>query len=335
MRARSSVCYIFIFILGFLLCFPALGVCANLNKPSCAVLTLHPDVKSTEKYESRYITNRYAALLELLDVYDVLSPDKVTERLKDSKWQMIGTCSKKECALEAGRIIGVDYIIYGVLGHIGKLYSMDTTLLDVKAGRIVNRATTDFEGSRDDFANEAPPKNIRELMGLSKNPPEWNKLLAENAPKNTAASEAPAPKAETAMKNIAIGPRIGIVYNNNNIEAGAGIEAKKDNISLKILGNNKGIATALSYHLAPAGNTPYASLVATWYKDDPHGIDERGWIYGALVGYRMYLTEKLDVCIGLGPSFIRYHQTEPNRSGKKDRGTKFRMISEFSIGFLF
>lgn len=331
MRARRSVYFLFVFIFGFLLCIPIPGICASLNKPVCAVLTFHPDIKSTEQYESRYITNRYSTLLEQLDLYDVLPPGKVTERLKDSKWQMVDTCNEKECALEAGRIIGVDYIIYGVLGHIGKLYSMDTTLLNVKNGRILAKATTDFEGSRDDFANEAPPKNIRELIGISTNPPAWQKILAEGSAKKKAALSGPAP----AGKNIHIGPRLGLGYSNDGVEVGLGFEVKQKNLSLKMIGNNKGVAAAVSYYMEPEGNTPYASLVGAYYKDNPHGIDEDGWIYGFLVGYRMYFMEKLDLCLGIGPGLINFHQTEKNRAGKKDSGTKFRMIGEFTIGYMF
>ncbi|NOY68541.1 MAG: hypothetical protein GXP53_03485 [Deltaproteobacteria bacterium] len=331
MRARRSVYFLFVFIFGFLLCIPLPGACASLNKPVCAVLTFHPDIKSAEHYESRYITNRYSTLLEQLDLYDVLSPDKVVERLKDSKWQMVDTCNGKECALEAGRIIGVDYIIYGVLGHIGKLYSMDTTLMDVKSSKIIANATTDFEGSRNDFANEAPPKNIRELLGISTNPPEWGKILAENTPEKEVVLPEPAP----AEKDVRIGPRLGFGYSDNGVEVGLGFEVMKKNLSVKILGNNNGIATAFSYHVEPEGNTPYASLVGAYYKAAPHGIDEKGWIYGFLVGYRMYFMEKLDLCLGIGPGLANYHQTELNGNNKKDSGTTFLVIGEFTIGYMF
>lgn len=333
MRTRRSVYFLFIFIFGFLLCIPVPGISAPLNKPVCAVLTFHPDINSTEHYESRYITNRYSTLLEQLDIYEIMSPDKVTERLKDSKWQMVDTCNRKECALEAGRIIGVDYIIYGVLGHIGKLYSMDTTLLDVKKGKVINNATTDFEGSRNNFAKQAPPKNIQKLFGISTPPPGWEKILSEGTPKKEVILPEPAPA--TAEKNIHIGPRIGLGYSNDGVEVGLGFEVMKNNLSLKMLGDTKGVAAAVSYHVKPEGNTPYVSLAGAYYKDDPHGIDEDGWIYGVLVGYRMYLTEKLDLCLGIGPGVINYHQTEKNHRGNKDSGTDFRVIGEFTIGYMF
>ena len=238
-------------------------------------------------------------------MYKVLPPAKANERLVDSKWKLVDTCNRKECALEAGRIIGVDYIIYGVLGHIGKLYSMDTTLLDVKNGKVISNATTDFEGSRNDFAREAPPQNIKKLLGISSTPEAWKKVLAENPP---VAQKQPAETPEEKTGGgISVLPRLGLGYSDDGVEVGLGFEVMKENLSLKVLGNNKGVASAVSYHLEPEGNTPYVSVAGAFYKDDPNGIDERGWISGLLFGYRMYFMEKLDLCLGIGPGLIHYH----------------------------
>ena len=317
-------------VFAFLLYFPQAGFCGNLHKPTCAVLNFHPDAASTEHYESRYITNRYSTLLGQLKLYDVLSPAKVHEKLMDQKWQMIDTCNDKKCALEAGRILGVDFIIYGVLGHIGKMYSMDTTLLDVKNATVVNTAVTDFEGNRDEFAKQAPPRNIQALLGIKTIPPEWASLLSESTPMTEAVEASPQP----AEKAFHIGPRVGLGFGDDGLQIGIGLEAMHKNFSFKVLGNDKGFAGALSYHLHPEGNTPYASLVGAYYEDTPHN-HEIGVIYGLLVGYRIYLHEKLDLCVGIGVGYDDWDQKRPNTIGIKESGSKAMLLGEFSIGYLF
>lgn len=334
MRARSfmwtrrSIWLLFGAVFAFLLCFPVNGFCENGHKPTCAVLTFHPDVASTQQYESRYITNRYSTLLSQLDLYDVLPPAKVNEKLTEKKWQMIDTCKDKKCAVEAGRILGVDFVIYGVLGHIGNMYSMTTTLLDVKNATVVNTAVTDFEGNRNDFAQQAPPRNIHTLLGIKTIPSEWSES-------SQAQPEEPAqPAKKTTEKALHIGPRVGLGYSNHNLEVGVGAEARFKNASLKFMVNREGFAGALSYYLVPEGNSPYASLVAAYYRDKARHR-EIGRIYGAQVGYRIYLRENIDLCVALGAGYLNWDQTHPNVYGVEEHGNKVIFLGEFSIGYMF
>lgn len=341
--------YYSIFLVGliaFISFFPASGFCQSGPKPTCAVLTFRPDEASAQNYESRYITNRYADLLRELERYNVLSPADIEKQLAGERATGFPeTCSEKSCAVEIGKELNADFVIYGLIGHIGDMFSLDTTIVNVANGSILNSSVTDIEGSREEFVTKAPPRNITSLLMLSQMPSEWRTQGGETVSPESAAP-VPAPAAEPAEKMIEpaekaekpfkIGPRLGVGYGDDGIEIGIGLEARHNNLSLKVIGNDIGVAGAFSYYLQSVGNTPYASLVTAYYKDDPDGIDEEGILYGVLGGYRINVNENIDVCIGLGAGIIDWEQTERNPdTGEKDDGTDVIPIGELTFGYMF
>lgn len=331
MRTRPSLYFLLLpAIAACILLSASSGFCQANDRPGCAVLKFLPDEASTEQYESRYITNRYAQMLGELDRYDVISLSEIDEKLSETdKGALAQRCTEKSCAVEIGRALDADYVIYGVIGHIGELYSLDTAMVDVNQAKIINTSVTDIEGDRDHFANVAPPQNIKSLLNLSQVPAEWQ---PETAEKTAQPESTPEPVPEPVKeKIIQIGPRLGIGYSDDGVEIGLGIETRLNNLSVKILGSDIGIAGALSYYLHAVGNSPYASLVAAYYDDDPHGIDEIGRIYGGLIGYRLNFMENMDVCIALGAGYFNWDQTVPN--GQSDE--EIVPIGELTFGYMF
>ncbi len=339
-------CSVFIIVLACVLVIPATGICQSGPKPVCAVLPFYPDEASARDYESRYITNRYAQLLGELERYQVLSPGEIERRLAENGLsESVDNCSEKACALTIGNSLNADYVIYGIIGHIGNMYSLDTTIVDVKKETIMNSTVTDIEGARNAFAEKAPPRNITSLLILSQMPSDWDATptpeIAEIEPGKEISAPAPVPMPEAfesaaapAEKAIQFGPRIGLGYSDDGVEVGIGVEVRHSNLSFKIIGNDIGFAGAFSYYLQPVGNSPYASLVTGYYWDD-HDVDEEGFIYGALAGYRINVKENIDICLGLGVGFVDWKQTEPNNDGVKGDDTDTILIGEFTVGYMF
>jgi TolB-like protein len=56
--------------------------------------------------------------------------------------------------VEAGQILGVEYIFYGSIGRIGNVYTINTYLTNVERGQIVASGTVDHRGSIEDLLTE-------------------------------------------------------------------------------------------------------------------------------------------------------------------------------------
>jgi len=339
MRTYPSI--VFLILIASLFILPSTGFCQASPKPTCAVLPFYPDEGSAQDYESRYITNRYADLLRELDRYNIISPAELEKRL--IQIELLKNCSAKQCATEIGKALNANFVIYGIIGHIGNLYSLDTTIVNVDSGKILNSKVTDFEGTRDEFVEKAPAANITSLLMLSQMPAEWRTTSDKvvQPPRVEATETEPveeiAEPAEEMEKPFHVGPRLGLGYSDDGVEVGIGFEARHNNLSVKVIGGPIGIAGSFSYYFQPVGNTPYASLVVGYYEDDPHGIDEEGMIYGILGGYRLNLKENIDLSVGIGVGYVDWEQTELNNAPApfKDDGTDLIPIGEFTIGYMF
>lgn len=319
---------IFIFALMCLLLVSAIpGFCQE--KPTCLVLIFYPDEASSEQLESRFITNKYAKLVDRLDIYHVIDREELTTRIADKNyWDIVDNCKNNECAIEAGKLINVDFVIHGIIGHIGSLSSLDTSLINIETGEVINVAGTDYEGTKEDFAEKAPVENIKSLFKVNSIP----------APKETVETEIIIEDEEEEVKEkkaFHIGPRLGLVASDSGAEFGGGIEVQYSHLSCQILANDAGFAGGISYYLHPDGNTPFISIAAAHYDDKNHGVDEKGDIFGLLLGYRLNITEKLDTRIGIGAGIAIWDQTEFNRGDTKDSDEEIIPLIELTVGYMF
>lgn len=327
-------------LLSFLLVFVFMG--QGFAKPTCGILWFYPDKESAEDFESRYITNRYALLLEQLNIYEVLPPEQIEQSLGAD--QMGEPCREKACATNIGEKIDADYMIYGVPGHVGGLYSLNTTFVNVETNTIVNSTVTDLEGTQDEFIQEAPPHNIRSLLNVQQTPPDWGaptgpaevpgekEKVEEPPPEKPSPETKPAAEPEEEEKAFSIGPRIGLGASDEGVyEYGLGFEVQYSNISLTVLGSDAGFSGGISYYLNATGDSPYLALVGIYYDDEDGGVDEIGRIYGIMAGYRYHLIENLDINAGIGIGYSNWDQTEAPR----DNDEELAPLGMITLGYMF
>ena len=63
-------------------------------------------------------------------------------------------CTSEECAVEAGRLLGVRIIVVGDVGKIGKIFTISIRLIDVETGKLLKVATKDCECSIEKFLKQ-------------------------------------------------------------------------------------------------------------------------------------------------------------------------------------
>ncbi|MDA8403327.1 MAG: hypothetical protein M0Z56_03895 [Desulfobacteraceae bacterium] len=324
------------------LAFSHPGYCNE--KPTCAVLLFYPDAASSQSGESQHVSAQYADLLSRLGLFEVMDYKTVSRILEKKNILNIDqACASKECALNIGQLLNVDYTIYGVIGHIGNLSSLETGIVNITGGNEAQHASTDFEGSQEKFADTAPSENIKSLFGVT-HIPEKQAAKEEKKIKQPGTAPQEDKKMETLPeaaqstekeKNLYIGPRIGIGASNDGIKLGGGFEVQYTHLSFQFLLNGDGFASGLSYYLNQKGNSPFLSAVGAYYDTENHGVDEIGRIYGLLLGYRLNIIKHLNARLGLGAGYINWDQTEFNRAGTKDGDEEIIPLFEVSFGYMF
>jgi len=342
--SRKKVIFILTSIF-FLLVLAMPGYCSE--KPSCAVLLFHPDMSASNIYESQMLSNKYAELINRLDMFDVIDFNEVDQILKTKNaGDLDRTCTDLGCALKIGNKLNADFVIYGIMGNVGDLFSLDTTLVNIAGGNETQHAVFDFEGTQAEFAQSAPAENLKSLFGINEIPaaavPTPAAVVAVTEPQATVVVE-PEPMIKEPSKKLHFGPRIGFGATDDGGYFGGGFEVQYKKLSFQFLLQEDGFVSGFSYYLRPEGSSPFISAIGSYYDTKRKGATEIGRIYGILLGYRLKFdkfikkdfAKNIDTRIGLGVGYVNWDQTKVKQYFIKDGDEEFVPLFEFTVGYMF
>ncbi len=108
---------------------------AKTDKVSIALYDLKPYV--VHKKEAAKITERFRFLLSNSNTLEVFGREEMEKVLKEKGFKEGRTCSKKNCLIRVGRLLGVDYMASGHVGRISGSYTISLLMVDIKHGKTV------------------------------------------------------------------------------------------------------------------------------------------------------------------------------------------------------
>ncbi len=130
----------FFFVVIFLM---TTGIRAQ-SSPSIAVLPLHSNGISPS--EALVLTDELRSVMVQSAKYTVVERNNMESILKEQGFQMSG-CTSSECAVEAGKLLGVQKMVAGSVGKLGEIYNINLRLFDVATGKIDQNISQKHEGS--------------------------------------------------------------------------------------------------------------------------------------------------------------------------------------------
>ncbi len=111
---------------------------------SIAVLPLQANGISPS--EAMVLTDELRSVMVQIAKYTVVERSNMESILKEQGFQLSG-CTSAECAVEAGKLLGVNKMVTGSVGKLGELYNINIRLFDVGTGRIEKTVGQKHEGS--------------------------------------------------------------------------------------------------------------------------------------------------------------------------------------------
>lgn len=112
--------------------------------------------------ETALLTDRFSVELGRAAVYRLVSQSKMKEVLEMQ--QFSAACNALECAVEAGQLLGVEYIVYGSIGRIGMLYTINVYVTSVERGDIVASETVDHRGDIESLLTQGMGEAMSKLL---------------------------------------------------------------------------------------------------------------------------------------------------------------------------
>jgi formylglycine-generating enzyme required for sulfatase activity len=132
--------------------------------PTCAVMTFEPG-GGVSKDEVKALADGLESELIDLKRYKLVSRSNLTKVLEVQKISM--ECSGTECAIEAGKLAAIQYVVFGSIGKVGDTYSLVANLVDVETGVIEKTAKVTQSGKIDQLLIAGVAQAAKKLMGLS------------------------------------------------------------------------------------------------------------------------------------------------------------------------
>lgn len=145
--------------LSLLLAIPVI-LCAKV--PQLAVLPL----------SSHGVDSSSAAVLaeSISDAFLRTGKVRVMERqqinliLKEQGFEKSGACDASECAVKMGQLLGIDQIVLGSIGKLGKSYVLSLRRVDVGTGKILSTSSRNKSGAIDDLL-DVIDNSVEDLIG--------------------------------------------------------------------------------------------------------------------------------------------------------------------------
>jgi len=132
------------------------------TKVSIAVLDL--EAEGISESEVRIISERLRSSVFETGKYVVLERDKMNEVLTEQGFQQSG-CTTNECAVEIGKLIGMQQMVAGSIGKIGNLYTFNVRIIDVQSGRVLQTAVDDCQCPIEEVLTTSTDEIVQMLVG--------------------------------------------------------------------------------------------------------------------------------------------------------------------------
>jgi len=133
-------------ILFGLLIFNLLSNLSAQTKDKLSIAVLSLQGKGVSASEASILTDELRSVLVQTEKYNVLERDNMESILKEQGFQLSG-CTSAACAIEAGKLLGVQKMVAGSVGKIGTLYNINILTIDVETGKIDKAVTKRHQGS--------------------------------------------------------------------------------------------------------------------------------------------------------------------------------------------
>ena len=99
------------------------------------VAVLDFDAANISAAEVRILADRLRTEVIKLGVFDLVERSIMEEVLKEQAFQQTG-CVSDECAVEVGKLLGVEQMIAGSIGKLGSIFTISVRMIDVETGGI-------------------------------------------------------------------------------------------------------------------------------------------------------------------------------------------------------
>lgn len=150
-------------VFAFLLFLPCL--CQLFAQEESTLAILEFDAYGIGQYEAQTLTDRLRNNIAEVGGYRLVDRGAMEEVLKEQGFQQTG-CTSDECIVEVGKLLGVQYMLGGSIGKVGKTFTVSMRIIDVETSRITKTASYDMTGEVDELLTQGMREAAALILGI-------------------------------------------------------------------------------------------------------------------------------------------------------------------------
>jgi len=149
-----------------LIWFLSFVVISNLTGQT-TIAVLDFEGKGLSKSEASALSDRLANEIFVFssESYYLIEREQIEEILTEQGFQQTG-CVTSECAIEVGKLLGVQQIITGSISKVGKVYSISARIIEVQTGQIIGFQSYDHRGDIGELLTYGMKNVASKLLGF-------------------------------------------------------------------------------------------------------------------------------------------------------------------------
>ena len=136
-------------------------VVAQDRVPLVAVMPLQ--TRGVDSNATRILEDAIADGLVSTGSIRLMERAQMTQVLAEQGFQESGTCDQSECAVQVGKLLGVERAVVGSVGLLGKTYVINTRVVDISSGEVMRSSQQRLTGEIDQVLSELVPKVVADL----------------------------------------------------------------------------------------------------------------------------------------------------------------------------
>ena len=116
---------------------------AQSGRPTVAILDF--EGQGVDAGDVQTLTERMRTEIGNTNAVRLIERKAVEKIMEEQGFQQTG-CTSDECAAEVGQLLGVQFMVSGTIGRMGKKYTIDCKMFSVETGETVRAKNATFEG---------------------------------------------------------------------------------------------------------------------------------------------------------------------------------------------
>lgn len=144
----------------------AVGTSDSLARP-VTVAVMDFEGRSVPGDEALTLTDRFRAEFSSCAGFRQVERSQMEAILREQGFQQSG-CTSTECAVQTGRILGVEKMVSGSVSKIGETWTLHARLIDVGTAEILQTAIVDQRGAVDNVLTQGMAQLAARLAGTCK-----------------------------------------------------------------------------------------------------------------------------------------------------------------------